>query len=136
VWDLDRPGTLAPVLRRLNRIRRESPALHELRDTIFHATDNEALICYSRATPDRSDVLLVVVNLDPHHRHTGWLTLDLDALGVEGESAFQVHDLLGDARFLWSGRRAFVELDPHAMPAHVFRVRRRVRSERTFEYFQ
>jgi starch synthase (maltosyl-transferring) len=137
VWDLDRPDSLAPVLRRLNRVRAESPCLHRITGTAFHHADNDALICYSRATPDRADVVLVVVNLDPHHRQAGWLSLDLDQLGVEvGNGTFQVHDLLGDSRHLWSGRRAYVDLDPRTMPAHVFRIRRRVRSERSFEYFQ
>jgi starch synthase (maltosyl-transferring) len=135
-WNLDRSDTLASVLRRLNRVRRERPALHALAGTVFHETDNDELVCYSRATADRSDVVLVVVNLDPHHRQSGWLSLDVRALGVEADASFQVHDLLGDARYLWSGQRCFVELDPGSLPVHVFHVRHRVRSERTFEYYQ
>ncbi|HXI59450.1 MAG TPA: alpha-1,4-glucan--maltose-1-phosphate maltosyltransferase, partial [Polyangia bacterium] len=135
VWDLEAPHTLAPVLRRLNRIRRESPALQQLSGTVFHQTDNDALICYSRARRDMSEVILVVVNLDPHLRHTGWLSLDLQALGLHSHASFQVHDLLSDARYLWSGRRVFVELEPRTMPAHVFRVRRHLRSEKAFEYY-
>ena len=102
---------------------------------LFHATDNDQLICYSRVTSDLSNVLLVVVNLDPHHPHSGWLSLDLGALGVAEGSSFQVHDLVGDARFLWRGSRAYVSLDPRVMPVHVFRVRRLVRSEHSFEYY-
>ena len=48
---------------------------------------------------------------------------------------YQVHDLLGDARYLWSGSRSFVDLDPWAIPAHLFKIRRRVRSEHDFDYF-
>jgi starch synthase (maltosyl-transferring) len=80
-------------------------------------------------------VILVVVNLDPHLRHTGWLSLDLEALGLHSHASFQVHDLLSDARYLWSSGRVFVELDPRTMPAHVFRVRRHLRSEKAFEYY-
>jgi starch synthase (maltosyl-transferring) len=134
-WDLDQPGTLRPVLRRLNEIRKNNPALQRLPGTSFHQTDNEFLLCYSRATPDHENVLLVVVNLDPHNHHAGWLTLDLAALGVSPGSAYQVHDLMSDARFLWRGERAFVSLDPKVMPVHIFRVRRLVRSERSFEYY-
>lgn len=134
-WDLARPDSLRPVLRRLNQIRRDNPALQRLAGTVFHETDNEALICYSRNHDGASSPLLVVVNLDPHNRHAGWISLDLAALGMSAGSRFQVHDLIGDARFLWQGSRAFVSLDPQLMPAHIFRVRRHVHTEQTFEYF-
>ena len=77
-----------------------------------------------------------MVNLDPHHRA---VRLDRSRprarFGLAAEQPFQVHDLLTDARFLWHGARNYVELDPHALPAHVFRIRRRVRTERDFDYF-
>ena len=76
-----------------------------------------------------------MVNLDPHHAHTGWLELDLEALGILPQHSYQVHDLLGDARFLWYGSRNFVELNPQVVPAHIFRLRRRIRTERDFDYF-
>ncbi|MDB4983798.1 MAG: alpha amylase catalytic sub domain protein, partial [Myxococcales bacterium] len=135
-WNLERPDNLAPVLRRLNQIRRDNPALHRLEGTTFHATDNEQLMAFSRATDDRTNVLLVVVNLDAHHRHGGWITLDLVALGLPADAHFQVHDLVGDARYLWSGGRAYVELDPSTMPLQIFRVHRHHRSERSFDYYQ
>ncbi len=134
-WNLDDPASLADVIARVNRIRRENPAL-QVNDTLrFHPVDNDALLCYSKRAPNLDSVILAVVNLDPHHTHTGWLELDLDELDVDPERPFQVHDLLGDARFLWHGARNYVELNPGVMPAHLFRVRRRVRSERDFEYY-
>jgi starch synthase (maltosyl-transferring) len=75
------------------------------------------------------------VNLDPHHTHFGWLELPLETLGLETDRAYQVHDLLTDARFLWSGSRNYVELDPGISPAHIFRVRRKLRTERDFDYY-
>ncbi|HTX23885.1 MAG TPA: alpha-1,4-glucan--maltose-1-phosphate maltosyltransferase [Steroidobacteraceae bacterium] len=135
-WDLDRPGSLRDLLARLNRIRRESPALQQDRGLAFHRTDNEALIAYSKSTPDQSDTILTVVNLDPHHVQSGWLELDLATLGVDTDQTFQAHDLLSGARFLWRSARNFVRLDPERGSAHVLRVRRRVRTERDFDYFQ
>jgi starch synthase (maltosyl-transferring) len=102
---------------------------------VFHDTDNDALLCFSRVTEDGSNALLVVVNLDPHYRQSGWISLNTQGLGVDTGGSFQVHDLIADARYLWSGGRAFVALDPGVMPAHVFRVRHHVRSERGFEYY-
>ena len=134
-WDLARPDSLRDFIARINHIRRENPALQGDRSLRFHAIDNEQLIAYSKQTEDASNVVLVVANLDPHHRHTGWLELPLEELGLEPSRAYQVHDLLGDARFLWQGPRNFVALDPQSVPAHVFRIRRHVRTEHDFEYF-
>ena len=79
--------------------------------------------------------MLTIVNLDPHHPHSGWLDLDLMDLGVASDKPYQVHDLLSGARFLWQGARNYVSLDPAHTPAHIFRIRRRVRTERDFDYF-
>ncbi|MBC7975826.1 MAG: hypothetical protein H7138_12690 [Myxococcales bacterium] len=132
-WDLEREGSLRHMIARLNRIRRAHPALHGNRSLRFHATDNDLVICYSKHTA--TDIVLVVVNLDPHHSHRAWLTLDLPGLALAPDEAFQVHDLLGDARYTWRGPRNFVELSPAQTPAHIFELRRFVRSENQFEYY-
>ena len=90
--------------------------------------------CYSKSSPD-GDSVLCVVNLDPYHRRAGWVELDLEALGLTREAGFQVHDLLSGARYLWQGARNYVEVDPQAVPAHVFAVRRHVHREQGFDYF-
>jgi starch synthase (maltosyl-transferring) len=134
-WDLNRTDSLKDFIARVNRIRRQNPALQSDWNLFFHPVDNEKLIAYSKNTDDLSNIVLVVVNLDPHHTHTGWLELDLEPLGILPQQSYQVHDLLGDARFLWYGARNFVELNPQVVPAHIFRLRRRVRTERDFDYF-
>jgi starch synthase (maltosyl-transferring) len=102
---------------------------------VFHATDNEQILAYSKTTEDRDSVILVVVNLDPHHVQSAWLTLSLDNLGIAPAEAFQVHDLLTAERYLWHGARNYVQLNPETVPAAIFRLRRRVRTERDFDYF-
>jgi starch synthase (maltosyl-transferring) len=134
-WQLDAPESLAPFIARVNQIRREQTALQSDRGLRFHAIDNEQLICYSKRTPDLTNVIVTVVNLDPHHTQAGWLELPLAELGVDERYSFQAHDLLGEGRYLWNGPRNFVELNPAVSPAHIFRLRRRVRSESQFEYF-
>jgi starch synthase (maltosyl-transferring) len=133
--NLNRPDALGDFIARVNAARRGNKALHFDWALTFHGVDNDQLICYSKATADRSNVVLTVVNLDPHYRQSGWTGLDLAVLGVEPEETFQVHDLLTDARYLWHGPRNYVELDPRVCPAHVFRVRRRLHTERDFDYF-
>jgi starch synthase (maltosyl-transferring) len=134
-WELDHADSLRDFIARLNAIRRENPALHRNDNLAFHRIDNEQLVAYSKASDDLSDVVLVVVNLDPHHVHSGWLELSLDAIGLPAREPYQVHDLLGGGRYLWHGSRNYVELDPRSAPAQIFRVRRRVRTERDFDYF-
>jgi len=134
-WDLTRPDSLAGFVARVNAVRRENPALQHDRGLAFFPIDNDEMICYAKVDAESENAILVVVNLDPQHAQSGWVTLDLDALGVDRERAFQVHDALTGARFLWSGARNFVELDPARAPAHVFRIRRRIRTERDFDYF-
>jgi len=134
-WDLARADSLRDYLAHLNRIRREHAALQADWSLQFHGVDNDALLCYSKCTATRDDCVLCVVNLDVHHAQTGWLTLDLERLGIDPAQPFQVHDLLSGARFLWRGPRNFVALDPAQGPAHLFVLRRRLRTEHDFDYF-
>ncbi len=134
-WDIKRADSLRDFIARVNRIRRENPALQGDWSLRFHATDNDQLICYSKHGEDLSNIIVVVVNLDPHHTHAGWIELTLSDLGIDPQRPYQVHDLLSDARYLWQGPRNYVELNPHIVPAHILQVRRRVRTERDFDYF-
>jgi starch synthase (maltosyl-transferring) len=132
--DLDDPASLRPLITSLNRARREHRALQRDHTLRFHSTDNPLLLCYSK-TADESDTVIVVVNLDPFHRQAGVVELDLESLGLSPDQAFEADDLLTGSRFLWQGPRNFVELEPSTLPAHLLRVRRRVRTERDFDYF-
>ncbi len=132
-WNRGDPASLGDLVSRLNRIRRENPPLQSDAGLKFHSVDNEALIAYSKTRGE--DSVLVVVNVDPHHPQTGWVHLDLAALGLPADTPYQVDDLLSGARFLWRGVRNFVGLDPAGTAAHVFRIRHRVRTERDFDYF-
>jgi starch synthase (maltosyl-transferring) len=134
-WPLDRVDSLKDFIARINRIRHAHPALQRDWGLCFHTVTNEQLLCYSKQTEDQADVILVVVNLDPHHTQSGWVELSTAALEVMQEGDYQVHDLLSDSRYLWHGPRNFVELNPHIVPAHIFQLRRRVRTERDFEYY-
>jgi starch synthase (maltosyl-transferring) len=134
-WPIDRADSLRHFVARLNRIRRDNPALHHDWNLRFLSIDNPQLIAYAKATPDLSNVILVVVNLDPHHTQSGWIDVPLETLGVDDHLPYQMHDLLREAHYLWHGRRNYVAIDPATGPAHVFRLRRRVRTERDFDYY-
>ena len=130
--DLDSPWSLKDLIARTNRIRKENPALQSNRNLRFHGTDNSSLICYSKATPDLTNVIIVIVNLDPRQPQASWIDLDLNSLGVDAARAFEVHDLLSDGRYQWRGARNYVELLPESRPAHILRVRREIGAENRF----
>jgi starch synthase (maltosyl-transferring) len=134
-WDIDSPDSLKDFVARVNRIRRENPALQSDWSLRFHQIDNDQLICYSKHSDDLANVIIVVVNLDPHHTHSGWVDLPLEELGLDPQQPYQVHDQLGDARYLWQGPRNYLELNPHVVPAHILRLRRRLRTEQDFEKY-
>lgn len=135
-WDLAAPQSIAGVITAVNQARHGNAALHANHDLFFHPTDNPYLIAYSKATKDESNRVLVVVNLDPFHTQSGWVDLDLAKLGLESAENFQVLDALTGMRYLWQGSRNYVELSAEKIPAHIFRVMRRVRSEKDFDYYQ
>jgi starch synthase (maltosyl-transferring) len=121
-WDLDTEPNVKDLIRTMNRIRREHPALQQTNDITFHPTTNGELLCYSKQSGD--DVVLVVVNMSWMYPHSGFLTLDLDALGLDGNGKFTVRDLLDGASYEWEGERNYVELEPKDRPAHVFVIER------------
>jgi starch synthase (maltosyl-transferring) len=135
-WNLDAPESIAGVIAKVNRARRENAALRANHNLCFHPTDNPSLIAYSKTSLDGGNMVLVVVNLDAFHSQAGWMELDLDALRIRPEDTIQAWDQLSGARFLWQGARSYLELSPEKTPAHIFCVLRRVRSEKDFDYYQ
>jgi starch synthase (maltosyl-transferring) len=134
-WDLDRPDSLAPLVAQLNRIRRAHPALHSNARLAFHPVDDERLLAYSKRAEDGSDIVLTIVNLDPHLTRSGMLHLPLDELGIDADHPFEVNDLLAGTTVIWQGAENRVELDPSRCPAMVLSLKPHVRSETDFEYF-
>ncbi len=121
-WDLDAPHSLRHFIALVNGIRRAHPALHRNHSLRFHGIDNDQLLCWSKRSDDGTDVVLTVVNIDPWHVQSGWVDLDLEALGLDPDAPFTVTDLLTNAHYTWHGRTNFVQLDPASVPAHVFAV--------------
>ena len=134
-WDLESPDSLRELITLVNKVRRENPALQVDRGLRFHPTENDQLIAYTKSTEDLADVVLTVVNLDPHHTQVGMVTLPLEQLGIPLARTYQAHEQLSGARYMWNGPRNYVEINPASVPGQIFRFRRRVRSEHDFEYF-
>jgi starch synthase (maltosyl-transferring) len=134
-WDVDDPHSLSDLIARVNRIRADNESLHSDRTLRFREIQNDNLIAYTKQSPDGSNLVLVVVNLDAEHIQSGMLHLPLGELGIDEHASYGVHDLLTEARYLWHGEWNYIELDPGSIPAHIFRLRTRLSREEDFDYF-
>jgi starch synthase (maltosyl-transferring) len=124
--DWSQANSLAPMVTRVNQVRRRHrEAVALLRTLRLHRVDNEGLLCFSRTTDARDDILLVVVNLDPLNPREGTTWLDLAALGLRDDQCYEVYDELTGTSWVWQGAANYVRLDPAQQPAHVFSVRPR-----------
>jgi starch synthase (maltosyl-transferring) len=118
--------TLAPYITRLNEIRRQHPALQQLRNLTVHSSDDESILVFSkqaRVGVGEEDLVIVVVNVDPHAARETTVHLNMPALGMDWQDTFAVHDELTGQSWRW-GERNYVRLDPYHEPAHVLTVRR------------
>ncbi|MDP2968230.1 MAG: alpha-1,4-glucan--maltose-1-phosphate maltosyltransferase [Deltaproteobacteria bacterium] len=134
-WNRDIPGNLKDFITRVNRVRRENPALQKTVNLRFYEVDNETLLFYGKVTDDLSNILFVVVNLDPFHTQSGWVRVPIKELGIDPNQPYLVHDLLSDDKYIWQGERNYVELNPQVLTANIFRVRKRLKRETDFDYF-
>ncbi len=121
-WDIEEPQNLQTLIARVNEIRRTHEALHSNEGLEFHPTDHDSLICYSKTDREKTDVILVVVNLDHRQTQIGWVNLDLAVLNLPADLPFEVHDLLTDMRYTWTGARNYIQLE--AGRAHIFHMPR------------
>ena len=110
-------GPLLPMIRRINEIRHENPALQVLSNVHFLETHNDALIAYAKASP--GNVLIMVVNVDPHNAQEGAVLIPAQ-LGLP--PVFPVHDLLTGDHWDWRIGTNYVRLDPGANQAHILRA--------------
>lgn len=134
-WDWDRPGNLKDFIARINRIRKENQAFHTTWNVQFFEVDNDYLLSYGKATEDLSNIVLVVVNLDPFHIQSGWVKFPLVEFEMDREQPYLVHDLISDDKYIWQGESNYVELNPHIFPARIFKIRKRLKRETDFDYF-
>ena len=122
--DWNAPGNIKDWIARLNKIRKENRALQLYTNLRFHGADNDAILFYSKMTAARDNIILVVVNLDPHRKQNSFVYVPIESFGQMESDAYRVQDLLSGATYTWHGRRNYVELDPNIQPVHVFLLRR------------
>ena len=134
-WDWNDPRNMRELISRVNRIRRENPALQTTWNVRFCETDNDNIICYLKVSADRTNVLLVVVSLDPFNSQEGSVRIPLDELGISAGHPYLVYDLLSEEKNIWHSDVNRVALNIHAIPAKICRLRPRLRRENDFDYY-
>ena len=121
-WDRTAEWSLKDLMARVNKIRRENPALQTTWNFKLCPTSNENIFCFFKSTPDRSNALLIAVNLDPFNTHTGWVCVPVEELGIGYHKHYNAHDLLTNDQYTWYSDWNYVKLDPYSCPAHILRI--------------
>ncbi len=122
VWDWDRPGNIKDFITRINLIRRENPALHELENLRFYPADDDNILFYGKMTPGRGNMVFIAVNLDPFDVHEAELSFPVGDMGLGEGDTYQVVEMLTGARHLWRGSKRLVRLDPRVNPCEIYRI--------------
>jgi starch synthase (maltosyl-transferring) len=121
-WDWDRPGNIREHIARLNRIRRDNPALHQLDNLRFYNAFNDNVLLYGKMTEAKDNALLIAVNLDPHHAQSCSFEVPLWEFGLPDHASMNAEELLGGARVRWHGKVQHMHLDPQANPCAIWRL--------------
>ncbi|PVY39409.1 alpha-1,4-glucan--maltose-1-phosphate maltosyltransferase [Pontibacter virosus] len=121
-WDWGKLTKIREVITKINKIRQVNPALQTTWNIAFGDTDNPQLLCYAKWDSERRNKMLMVVNLDPHNTQAGWVQVPLQALHMDSTQQYMVHDLMTEHKYTWNSEWNYVELRPHEMPVHVFRI--------------
>ncbi len=122
VWDWDRPGHIKAEIARLNRIRRDNPALHEFENLKFYEANHPRILFYGKMTPDGDNMVFAAVNLDPFEPHDAMLEFPLAEMGVPEGEAFEVAELMRDETHLWQGPLHHWHFHPDINPVAIWRV--------------
>lgn len=122
VWDWDRPGNIRDWITRLNEIRRENPALQEYDNLTFYTAHNDSILLYGKRTEDRSNFVLVAINLDPFHPQEAHFELPLWELNLPDWSTAVIEDLFSGHQFEWTGKHQHVWIDNN-QPAFLWRLK-------------
>jgi starch synthase (maltosyl-transferring) len=134
-WNLESAESLEELITRINRVRRENSALADTNSVRFYDVDNEALLFYGKINEHDGNAVFVAVNLDPYHTQSGWVKMPLWKLGIDPSESYLMHDCIGEGKYIWQGEYNYIELNPHILPVHIFRLRRRLKRETDFDYF-
>ena len=120
--DWKKTNRMTDIITLINRARKNHPALQSTWNLQFCTIHDPNLLAYVKATEDLSDIFLIVVNMDPHQRHSGFVQLPKERLRLRNQINVKLHDLMTDEHYTWTQEWNYVELDPYKMPFHLFKL--------------
>jgi len=121
-WDIDAPNSLRELIGRVNKARRDNPALQRNDGYLQLETNNDMLFAFAKVSEDGTNRIVSVINLDPHNVQSGWVNLPHAELDLPSGEPYELHDLLDGANYTWRGEWNYVELNPHVLPGHLLRI--------------
>ncbi len=121
-YDWKRTNRMTDIMSILNKVRKENAALQTTWNIRFCTIENNQLLAYLKATPDLSNIILVIVNLDPQTNHSGYVQIPKDVLRLGDKINLKLHDLITEEHYTWTQEWNFVELNPNKMPFHLFKL--------------
>ncbi|MCA9400034.1 MAG: alpha-1,4-glucan--maltose-1-phosphate maltosyltransferase [Candidatus Omnitrophica bacterium] len=121
-WDWDRPGNLKEMIARINQIRHQNPALQTTWNLEFYDIHNDQILAYGKWNDEKTNILLVIINLDPLNTQSGWVSLPLHELGLDDNHTFRVKNLISNDTYFWQGSHNYVEINPFVCPGQIMRI--------------
>ena len=121
-WDWFKDTRIKEIITRINKIRKDNPALQDTYNVHFADSGNPNILCYGKYDKASKNTIIVAVNMDPYNSQGGSVRIPLEQLGINPHVPFTVHDLLSYSRYNWQGEWNYVEMNPHQIPVHVFKV--------------
>jgi starch synthase (maltosyl-transferring) len=122
-WDWNRPGNIVSEIALLNRLRRRNPALQSHLGLRFISAANDSITAFLKATPDRDNVILVAINLDPFHAQEAVIEIPLWEWSLPDHASIDIEDLVSGTKFQWHGKQGSIRLDPYELPFAIWRIR-------------
>ncbi|KAA6431548.1 DUF3416 domain-containing protein [Dyadobacter flavalbus] len=121
-WDWNRYSRTAEIITRVNKIRKDNPALQTTWNIEFADTDNDMIMCYSKIDEASNNALLIAVNLDFYNTQGAHIKVPIEKFGIHYDQPYKVSDMLSGEKYNWQGAYNYVQLNPYEMPAHILKI--------------
>lgn len=121
-WDWTHKNKVTHLISKINQLRKNHPALQQTNNIQFCPIENEYLMGFYKWNDDRTDQILVVINLDHHYSQQGTLRLPFEELNIHPGTAVQMKDLITEAEYQWQNEWNYVELHP-SLGFHIFKMK-------------
>jgi starch synthase (maltosyl-transferring) len=121
-YDWKKTNRMTDIIALVNHARKQHPALQSTWNIQFCSIENSNLLAFIKVNDDLSDIILVIVTLDPQGQQSGFVQLPKERLKLSGAINLKLHDLITDEHYTWTQEWNYVSLDPFKIPFHLFKL--------------